>query len=167
MMRVTDVFLAFPLLILALGFAAAFGRNLNNLILALVVVSWPVFTRLIRSEVIVQKQRLYVERLKTLGISRGRIVVRHIIPNSIYPVLIQATLRVGTVLLTFASLSFLGFALSPFTPELGRMVLDGSNYLNTNPLLITFPGIVILLVSLAFNLVGDGLRDVLDPRLRR
>lgn len=167
LMRVTDIFLAFPFLILALAVAAALGRSLNNLVLALIIVSWPGYTRLIRGQVIVEKEKPYVEGLRALGVSRFRLILRHIIPNSIFPILVQATLDIGGVILTFAGLSFLGFSVDYFTPELGRMVLDGQNYIQSNPLLIIFPGLVILITSLSFNLLGDGLRDILDPRLRR
>jgi peptide/nickel transport system permease protein len=166
-MRITDIFLAFPFLILALAVAAALGRSLNNLVLALIIVSWPGYTRLIRGQVIIEKEKPYVEGLRALGVSKIRLIVRHIIPNSIFPILVQATLDIGGVILTFAGLSFLGFSVDYFTPELGRMVLDGQNYIQSNPLLIIFPGLVILITSLSFNLLGDGLRDILDPRLRR
>lgn len=166
-MRVTDIFLAFPALILALGVAAALGRSLNNLVLALVIVWWPIYVRLIRGQVLTEKGKPYVEALKALGVGRWRTIIRHIIPNSIFPVLVQASLDIGGVILTFAGLSFLGFAVDYFTPELGRMVLDGQNFIQSNPLLITIPGLVIVITALAFNLLGDGLRDILDPRLRR
>ena len=166
-MRVTDIFLAFPALILALGVAAALGRSLNNLVLALMIVWWPIYVRLIRGQVLIEREKPYVEALKALGVGRWRTILRHIIPNSIFPVLVQASLDIGNVILTFAALSFLGFAVDYFTPELGRMVLDGQNFIQSNPLLITIPGLVILITALAFNLLGDGLRDILDPRLRR
>jgi len=166
-MRVTDIFLAFPALILALGVAAALGRSLNNLILALAIIWWPIYVRLIRGQVLIEKGKPYVEALKALGVGRWRTILRHIVPNSIFPVLVQASLDIGGVILTFAGLSFLGFAVDYFTPELGRMVLDGQNFIQSNPLLITIPGLVILVTALAFNLLGDGLRDILDPRLRR
>lgn len=166
-MRITDVFLAFPALILALAVATVLGRNLNNLLLALLVIWWPPYVRLIRGQVLAEKGKPYVEALKALGVSRARTIVRHVIPNSIFPILIQASLDIGGVILTFAGLSFLGFSVDYFTPELGRMVLDGQNYIQSNPLLITFPGLAILITALAFNLMGDGMRDILDPRLRR
>lgn len=167
LMRITDIFLALPLFIWALAIAAVLSRNLNSLILALATVSWPGYTRIIRGQVLVEKGKPYVESLRALGVSRPLIVVRHVVPNSIFPLLVQATLDIGGIILTIAALSFLGLALGPFTPELGRMVALGQSYINTNPWLITFPGLAIVLVSLSFNLVGDGLRDVLDPRLRR
>ena len=166
-MRVTDIFLAFPALILALGVAAALGRSLINLVLALMIVRWPISVRLIRGQVLIEREKPYVEALKALGVGRWRTILRHIIPNSIFPVLVQASLDIGNVILTFAALSFLGFAVDYFTPELGRMVLDGQNFIQSNPLLITYPVLVIFITALAFNLLGDGLLYILYPRLRR
>ncbi len=166
-MRVTDIFFSIPGLVLALAVAAALGRGLNNLILALIIVGWPGYTRILRGQVLAEKERLYVDALRALGIGRLRLIIRHIIPNTIYPVLVQATLDLGGVILTFAGLSFLGFGASALTPELGRLITAGQTYIFQAPWLVAFPGLTILIISLAFNLVGDGIRDVLDPRLRR
>ncbi|MGD0396328.1 MAG: ABC transporter permease [Nitrososphaerales archaeon] len=166
-MRVTDIFLALPLFIWAMAIAAVLSRNLNSLILALATVSWPGYTRIIRGQVLIEKGKPYVEGLQALGVSRARILIRHVIPNSIFPLLVQATLDIGGVILTIAALTFLGLALNPLIPELGALVSAGQTYIQINPYLITFPGLAIVLVSLSFNLVGDGLRDILDPRLRR
>jgi peptide/nickel transport system permease protein len=167
LMRVTDIFFSIPGLILALAVAAALGRGLNNLILAIIVVQWPGYTRILRGQVLAEKERLYVEALRALGIGKVRIIVRHIIPNTIYPVIVQCTLDLGGVILTFAGLSFLGFGASALTPELGRLITTGQTYIFQAPWLTAFPGIAIVTISLAFNLMGDGIRDVLDPRLRR
>jgi len=167
LMRVTDIFFSIPALILALAVAAALGRGLNNLILAIIVVQWPGYTRILRGQVLAEKERLYVDALRGLGIGRFRIILRHIIPNTIYPVLVQATLDLGGVILTFAGLSFLGFGVSALTPELGRLITSGQTYIFQAPWLVAFPGLTILIISLAFNLMGDGIRDILDPRLRR
>jgi len=167
LMRITDIFFSIPGLVLALAVAAALGRGLDNLILAIIVVQWPGYTRILRGQVLAEKERLYVDALRALGIGRIRIIVRHIIPNTIYPVLVQCTLDLGGVILTFAGLSFLGFGASALTPELGRLITAGQNYIFEAPWLTAFPGLTILIISLAFNLVGDGIRDVLDPRLRR
>jgi peptide/nickel transport system permease protein len=110
---------------------------------------------------------LYVDALRALGIGKVRIILRHIIPNTIYPVIVQCTLDLGGVILTFAGLSFLGFGTSALTPELGRLITAGQTYIFQAPWLTAFPGLTILIISLAFNLMGDGIRDVLDPRLRR
>jgi peptide/nickel transport system permease protein len=167
LMRVTDIFFAIPSLILAMAVAAALGHGLTNLILALIVVQWPGYTRILRGQVLAEKERLYVDALRSLGIGRTRIITRHIIANTIYPVLVQCTLDLGGVMLTFAGLSFLGFGVSALTPELGRLITAGQSYVFQAPWLTIFPGLTILLISLAFNLVGDGIRDILDPRLRR
>jgi len=167
LMRITDIFFAIPALILALAVAAALGPGLNNLILAIITVQWPGYTRILRGQVLAEKQRLYVDAMRALGIGKVRIVLRHIIPNTIYPVIVQCTLDLGGVILTFASLSFLGFGGSPLTPELGRLITAGQLYIFQAPWLTAFPGLAILIISLAFNLMGDGIRDVLDPRLRR
>jgi len=167
MMRVTDIFFSIPGLVLALAVAAALGRGLNNLIVAIIIVGWPGYTRILRGQVLAEKERLYVDALRSLGIGRFRIILRHIIPNTIYPVLVQATLDLGGIILTFAGLSFLGFGASALTPELGRLITAGQQYIFQAPWLVAFPGVAILIISLAFNLMGDGIRDVLDPRLRR
>jgi peptide/nickel transport system permease protein len=166
-MRLTDIFLALPLFIWALAIAAVLSRNLNSLIIALATVSWPGYTRIIRGQVLVEKGKPYVEGLQAVGVSRTRILLRHVVPNSIFPLLVQATLDLGGVILTIAALTFLGLALNPLIPELGALVSAGQTYIQINPYLITFPGLAIVAVSLSFNLVGDGLRDILDPRLRR
>jgi peptide/nickel transport system permease protein len=120
-----------------------------------------------RGQVLSEKEKAYVEALRALGAGHFRILFRHIIPNSIYPILVQATLDFGGVILTFSALMFLGFSPSPALPELGNLAADGYQHIFDAPWLIVFPGLTMLLIALAFNLVGDGLRDVLDPRLRR
>ncbi len=218
-LRITDIFFAFPGLLLALVFAAIFGRTIQTLAIAVLLVWWPTYVRLIRGQVLGEKEKAYVEALRALGgrqseslsqvrlysnstlynlvklsghnpvvewsfgilnkIGKGfidrtavfvahlRILFRHILPNSIYPILIQATLDLGGVILTFSALMFLGFSPSLALPELGNLAADGINRVFIAPWLILFPGLTILIIALAFNLVGDGLRDVLDPRLRR
>jgi peptide/nickel transport system permease protein len=166
-LRITDIFFAFPGLVLALVFAALFGRTIQTLTVAVLLVWWPTYVRLARGQVLAEKEKTYVEALKSLGVGSGRIVLFHIIPNSIYPTIVQMTLDFGGVILTFSALMFLGFSPSPSLPELGNLASDGINHVFTAPWLIVFPGLTILIISLAFNLVGDGLRDVLDPRLRR
>ncbi len=167
MMRITDIFLSIPGLVLALAVAAALGRGLNNLIIAIIITQWTGYTRILRGQVLAEKERLYVDALRALGIGKLRLIIRHVIPNTIYPVLVQATLDFGGVILTFAALSFLGFGATALTPELGRLVTSGQTYIFQAPWLVAFPGLTILIISLAFNLMGDGIRDVLDPRLRR
>lgn len=166
-LRITDIFLAFPGLVLALVFAAMFGRSIPTLRLAILLVWWPPYVRLMRGQILSEKEKTYVEALRALGAGHLRILFRHIIPNAIYPILVQATLDFGGVVLTFSALMFLGFSPTPSLPELGNLAADGYQHIFEAPWLIVFPGLVMLLIALAFNLVGDGLRDVLDPRLRR
>ncbi|MGD1055167.1 MAG: ABC transporter permease [Nitrososphaerales archaeon] len=166
-LRVTDIFFAFPGLILALVLAAIFGRTMTTLVIAVLVVWWPTYVRLIRGQMLAEKEKNYVEALRSLGISPWRILFLHILPNSIYPILVQLTLDIGGVILTFSALMFLGFSPTPALPELGNLASDGISQIFIAPWLIIFPGVVIVLISLAFNLIGDGIRDVLDPRLRR
>lgn len=166
-LRITDIFLAFPGLVLALVFAALFGRSIPTLRLAILLVWWPPYVRLMRGQILGEKEKAYVEALRALGAGHFRILFRHIIPNSIYPILVQATLDFGGVILTFSALMFLGFSPTPSLPELGNLAADGYQHIFEAPWLIVFPGLTMLVIALAFNLVGDGLRDVLDPRLRR
>jgi len=166
-MRVTDIFFAFPGIVLAIVILTVFGRTLPNLTIAVLVVWWPIYVRLVRSQVLSEKEKPYIEALRSTGASPVRILFRHILPNSIYPVLVQCTLDIGGVILVFSGLMFLGFSPDPKLPELGNLVSDGIQYVFTAPWLIIFPGLTILIVSLGFNLLGDGIRDVLDPRLRR
>jgi peptide/nickel transport system permease protein len=166
-LRITDVFFAFPGLVLALVFAAMLGRSIETLQLAIVLVWWPPYVRLIRGQILSEKEKPYVEALRAMGASHSRILFRHVLLNSIYPILVQATMDFGGVILTFSALMFLGFSPSPALPELGNLAADGYGHIFDAPWVILFPGLTMLLISLAFNLVGDGLRDVLDPRLRR
>jgi len=167
LMRVTDIFLAFPGLILAMAIAAALGRNWGNLMIALIIVWWPGYARLIRGQVLVEKEKLYVEAARSVGAGRLRIAFRHVLPNSIFPLLVAVTLDIGGVMLTAAGLSFIGFGAEPGVAELGRMVSDGRPFLFSHPWIAMFPGLAMLMTAVGFNLIGDGLRDVLDPRLRR
>jgi peptide/nickel transport system permease protein len=166
-LRVTDIFLAVPGILLAIVFMVVFGRSLTILTVAVMLIWWPTYVRLVRSQVLSEKERPYVESLRSIGAGRLRILFRHIVPNSIYPLLVQATLDIGSVILTVSALTFIGLSPSPLLPELGNLASLGSQYFFTAPWLIIFPGLTILLISLGFNLLGDGLRDILDPRLRR
>jgi peptide/nickel transport system permease protein len=166
-LRVTDVFFGFPTLLLALVVAAVVGPSIPTLTFAVLLVWWPLYVRLVRGQILSEKEKNYVESLRAMGASNARILFRHIIPNSIYPILVQATLDIGGVILIFSSLMFLGFSPKQNLPELGNLVSEGIQNVFTAPWLIIFPGVAIVLTTLAFNLIGDGLRDVLDPRLRR
>ena len=166
LMRVTDVFFAFPALILAMAISGALGPSLTNAMIAIAIVSWPVYARLVRAQVLSLREREYVEAARGLGASAGRIVWQHILPNTLAPLLVQASFDMGGAILSAAGLSFIGFGTQPPTPELGVMISDGRNYIATHSWLSLFPGLAILLTVAAFNLIGDGLRDALDPRLR-
>lgn len=166
-LRITDVFFAIPGLSLAIVFVTVFAHNLTFLTIAVLVTWWPTYVRLIRSQILAEKEKPYVEALRAIGAGRPRILFRHIIPNSIYPVVVQATLDFGGVILVFSTLMFLGFSPSPLLPELGNLVNDGIQNPFIAPWLIIFPGLTILLIAMAFNLLGDGIRDIFDPRLRR
>jgi peptide/nickel transport system permease protein len=163
-MRVTDVFLAFPPLLLALALAAVLPASLTSLTIAIAAVWWPWYVRLLRGQAASVAGRPYVEACRALGISRLRIIFRHILPNSITPVLVQVSLDVGGVILTASALSFLGLGAQDPVPDWGLMVAEGQSYFTPDWWLVTFPGLAILLTAFAFNLLGDGLRDLLDPK---
>jgi len=166
-LRITDIFFGFPTLLLALVIAAVVGPSIPTLTFAVLIVWWPLYVRLVRGQILSEKEKNYVESLRAMGASTPRILFLHIIPNSMYPILVQATLDLGGVILIFSSLMFLGFSPKQNLPELGNLVAEGIQNVFTAPWLIIFPGLAIIIATLAFNLVGDGLRDVLDPRLRR
>ena len=163
-MRVTDIFLAFPPLLLALALAAVLPASLTSLIIAIAVTWWPWYTRLIRGQAASVAGRPYIEGSRALGLSRRRIVARHVLPNSITPLIVQVSLDFGGVILTASALSFLGLGAQDPTPDWGLMVAEGQNYFTTAWWVVTFPGLAILATAFAFTLLGDGLRDLLDPR---
>jgi peptide/nickel transport system permease protein len=163
-MRITDIFLAFPSLLLSLAFAAVLPPSLTSLTIAIAITWWPWYTRLIRGQAASVAGRPYVESCRALGIPTWRILLRHVLPNSVTPLIVQVSLDVGGVILTASALSFLGLGAQDPTPDWGLMVAEGQNYFTTQWWLVTYPGLAILLTALAFNLLGDGLRDVLDPR---
>ncbi|MGN6793420.1 MAG: ABC transporter permease [Streptosporangiaceae bacterium] len=163
-MRVTDIFLAFPPLLLALALAAVLPASLTSLTIAMAAVWWPWYVRLIRGQAASVAGRAYVEACRAAGISRLRIIFRHVLPNSFTPVLVQVSLDVGGVILTASALSFLGLGAQDPVPDWGLMVAEGQRYFTPDWWLVTFPGLAILLTAFAFNLLGDGLRDLLDPK---
>lgn len=165
-MRLCDMFFAFPPLILAMAIAASLGPSLQNTMLALVIVWWPRYARLARSQVLSLRELDYVQAAKALGASHARILVRHILPNAFSPVVVQTTLDIGQAILMAASLGFLGFGAQPPTPEWGLMASEGRIYMRDFWWYPTFPSLMIMLTVLGFNLLGDGLRDALDPRQR-
>jgi peptide/nickel transport system permease protein len=163
-MRITDIFLAFPALLLALALASVLPTSLTSVTIAISATWWPWYTRLIRGQAASVAGRPYVASCRALGISRRRIIFRHILPNAITPLIVQISLDVGGVILTASALSFLGLGAQDPTPDWGLMVSEGQSYFTTNWWVVTFPGLAILITAFAFNLLGDGLRDALDPR---
>jgi len=166
-MRVMDVMLAFPATLLAIFIVGIRGPGLNNAMLAIGVINIPIFARIVRGSVLRARQEDYVEAARALGASHVRIIGRHILPNSLAPVIVQTTLGVGSAVLEAAGLSFLGLGAQAPTPEWGAMLTNTREYLRDAPWAATFPGIAILLTVVGCNLLGDGLRDALDPRLRQ
>jgi len=166
MMRISEMILSFPSLILAMIINAVLGSSLFNTMFALVIVAWPTYARLMRSVVLSVKENEYVMAAEALGASKMRILIKEIIPNSISSVLIMATTDLGNQILMFSTLSFLGLGSAPPTPEWGMMVSDGAD--NFNKFWIAgFPGLAIFTMSMGANFIGDGLRDLLDPKLRK
>jgi peptide/nickel transport system permease protein len=163
-MRVTDIFLAFPSILLSMALIAVLQPTLTTMTFAIAVTWWPWYTRLIRGQAASVAGRPYVESCRALGISRFRIIFRHILPNSITPLIVQVSLDVGGVILTASALSFLGLGAQDPTPDWGLMVAEGQDYFTTAWWIVTFPGIAILVTAFAFTLLGDGLRDLLDPK---
>ncbi|TMC78005.1 MAG: ABC transporter permease [Chloroflexi bacterium] len=167
LMRVTEVFLAFPPLILAMAIAGALGPSLTNAIIAIAAVTWAIYARLTRGQILSLRRREFVEAARAIGASRARILARHLLPNALAPLLIQASFDMGSAIISAAGLSFIGFGAQPPTPEWGVMISEGRNFISTQPWLSLFPGLAILFAVGSFNLLGDGLRDLFDPRLRR
>ncbi len=166
LMRLTEVFMAFPTIILAMAIAAALGPSLLNAVFAMVVVWWPNYARVVRALVLTVRNNEYVDAARALGAHDARILWRTVLPNCIAPVLVLATLDLGNAILIFAGLSFLGLGPEPSTPEWGRMVADGIQYFD-QWWVAAFPGFAIFTVVIAFNFIGDGLGDSLDPRIRK
>jgi peptide/nickel transport system permease protein len=164
LMRLTDVFLSFPGLVLALAFAAALGQGLSNAILAISLTAWPPIARLARAETLAIARTDYIEAARLLGASRTRLLLRHVLPVCVPSVVVRVTLMMGSIILTAAGLGFLGLGAQPPLPEWGVMIAAGRKYMLDHWWMTTVPGCAILLVSLGFNLFGDAVRDVLDPR---
>ena len=165
MQRFTDILLAFPGILLALALVAGLGIGLRNVVIAVGISSIPGFVRLARASALSARELEYVEAAKALGLSSWAIVLRHIIPECLPSTVVQATLQIGTAILVAAGLGFLGLGVQPPTPEWGSMLGDARNYIFRSPQLSTYPGMAIFLVVMGFNVLGDGLRDVLDPQL--
>ncbi len=165
-MRISDIFLAFPSLLLPLAIAAALGPSITNAMIAIAVAWFPWYVRIVRAQVLTIKEQLYVEAARSIGVSRFSILIKHVLPNSMAPVIIQASMDMGYTILTAAGLSFIGVGARPPTVEWGLMITDARAYFLDFWWTVTFPGLAIFVTVLAFNLVGDGLRDLLDPKVR-
>ncbi len=166
-MRMMDVLLAFPSLLLAIAIVTVLGPGLQNALLAIAIVSIPVYARLARASVLSVKEMEYITAERALGGNPVRILFTHIMPNALTPLIVQGTLGIGSAVLEAAALSFLGLGAQPPTPEWGAILSEGRNYVFTSPHLVFFPGLAIMITVLGFNLLGDGMRDALDPRLNR
>lgn len=158
-MRITDVALAFPPLLLAIAIAAALGPNFTNAAIAIALTWWPWYTRIVRSQVVILRERPFVESARVMGVSNFTIIVRHLLPNVLSPVIVQATLDLGSAILTGAALSFLGLGVQPPTPDWGQMVSTGRIYFPERWWYVTFPGLAIFIATLAFNLLGDSAQE--------
>ncbi len=165
-MRTTDLFLSFPSLLLAIAITAALGRGLTNAALALAISWWPWYARLVRGVAVSLRESDFVEAARAIGLSRTQIVRRHILPNSITPIIVQATIDLGIVIIAMGGLAFLGLGTQPPSPDWGLMISEGRSVLLSSWWVATFPGIAIFLVVFSFNVIGDALRDVFDPRSR-
>ncbi len=166
-MRISDVLLAFPGMLLAIGVVAILGSSMINVIVAVAVFSVPAFARLVRGNTLSLKQMTYVEAVKSLGASDATVIFRHILPGTISAIIVYGTMRIGTSIITAASLSFLGMGARPPTPEWGAMLNEARSDMVVAPHVAIFPALAIFLTVLAFNLLGDGLRDALDPKIDR
>ncbi|MCL6087092.1 MAG: ABC transporter permease [Actinobacteria bacterium] len=166
-MRVADIFFAFPYILGAIAIMTILGPGVLNVFIAIGILGWASVARLFRSSILSIKEKEYIEAARALGASNSRIIVRHILPNSFAPIIVYSTMNVGTAIIVEAALSFLGLGVQPPTPSWGKMLSESLNYINTAPWLMFFPGIAILIAVLGFVLLGDGLRDAFDPRLKR
>ena len=166
LMRLMDILLAIPPMLMSISIVAALGHSMVNLMIALSLAYIPVFARVIRSSILTVKGQEFIEAAKACGTSNARIILRHIIPNAIGPIIVQATLAMGSTILIISSLSFMGMGIQPPQPEWGTMLYEGRDLIRTSPYLVIFPGIAIALAVLSLNLQSDGLRDALDPRMK-
>ena len=165
-MRVLDTFLAIPGELLAMAIVASLGPSMTNLLIAVTIARIPPFTRVIRSSILTVIDQDYIEAAIASGARDSYIIVKHILPNAMGPIIIQATMGVGRMILTAAGMSFIGMGVQPPLPEWGSMLAEGRDFMRYSPYITLFPGLAIILTSLALNLLGDGLRDALDPKLK-
>lgn len=162
-----DVLLAFPGILLALAIVSVLGASLQNMIIAVSIYSVPAFARIVRGSTLSVRKLEYIDAIRALGATNGRIIFKHILPNVMSPIIVQATLRIATAVLTASGLSFLGLGVQPPDPEWGAMMSEGKNFMREHPHVIMFPGMMVVIVVLAFNIFGDGLRDALDPKMNK
>ncbi|GED33621.1 nickel transporter permease [Brevibacillus centrosporus] len=165
-MRIMDIFMAFPSFLLALAIVSVLGPGMVNVMIAIGIFSVPTFARISRSAVISVKNKEFIEAAKSMGASHARVIFKHVLPNSVAPIIVLSTMRIATAILTASGLSFLGMGAQPPTPEWGAMLSTGREYLRTAPHVSTIPGLAIMFMVLAFNMLGDGLRDALDPKMK-
>ncbi len=166
-MRITDVFVSFPPMLLAMAIAAFLGPSLTNAMIAIAISWWPWYTRILRSQAIALRERPFVDAARAIGTPDVKIIFSHILPNCVSPLIVQASMDFGSVILTSAALSFLGLGAQPPTPEWGLMLNTSRNYFLTAWWYSIFPGVAMFITVLTFNLLGDGLREILDPKTRR
>ena len=165
-MRITEMFSCIPGILLALAIVAALGQNMQNLVIAMTIAAAPAFARITRALILPVAGQDFVEAARACGTRMPRIIWRHIAPNIMGPMIVQGTMAIASVIISAAGLSFIGMGIQPPSPEWGAMLAQGNNFIRTTPHLVIFPGLAIVLSALSFNLVGDGLRDALDPRLK-
>ncbi|UAC48968.1 ABC transporter permease [Bacillus aquiflavi] len=165
--RIFDIMLAFPSILLAIGIVAVLGPSLQNALIAIAIINVPNFGRLIRSKVLSEKEEEYITAAKSIGMKDTRILFHHILPNSMAPIIVQGTLAIATAIIEAAALGFLGLGAEAPLPEWGKMLADSKGFLVNAPWTMVFPGLAIMLTVLGFNLMGDGLRDALDPRMKQ
>ncbi|MFO1442371.1 ABC transporter permease [Bacillus sp. Bva_UNVM-123] len=166
-MRICDVLLAFPGILLALAIVSVLGASTTNVIIAVAFFAVPTFARIVRGSTLGVKKLEYIDAIKAMGSSDFRIIFKHVLPNILSPIIVQATLYIASAIITASALSFLGMGTKPPTPEWGTMLAQGRSYLKQAPHVTLFPGLAILLVVVGFNLFGDGLRDALDPKSKK
>lgn len=164
--RIFDILLAFPSILLAIAIVAVLGPSLRNALIAIAIINVPTFGRLIRSRVLSVKEEEYISAAKAVGMRDGRIIFQHVLPNCLAPIIVQSTLAIASAIIECAALGFLGLGAQPPTPEWGQMLAESRAYILQAPWTVLFPGVAIMLTVLGFNLMGDGLRDALDPRMK-
>ncbi|WP_416147857.1 ABC transporter permease [Salipaludibacillus sp. HK11] len=164
--RIFDIMLAFPSILLAIAIVAILGPSLQNALIAIAIINIPIFGRLVRSKVISIREEEYIMAARAQGMKNGRILFHHVLPNSLAPIIVQATLGFGVAILEAAALGFLGLGAQAPTPEWGKMLSDSRQFIQSAPWTVLFPGLSIMVVVLGFNMIGDGLRDALDPKMK-